>query len=169
MKTIGKTLLAVLLFVISLASLQYAYAQDFPKQIGYVNDFASLLPRGQASLLNQELALFEMRTKVEVVVVTVESLGAESIEDYVVGLGITWNVGSLSKNKRGQNRGIIFLVAPEQKMRIEVPPGVSAILTEVRSTKIRNEVILPKFNVGKTAKGIIDGTHAIMSVLERFQ
>lgn len=160
MKTFGKSALAVVLLVVAIATT--AHAQQYPKATGYVNDFANLLTREQGVSLNDELAAFEKKTTIEIAVVTVPWLNNQSIEDYTRGLAKEWGVG-----KRGQNNGIVFLIAPkERKMRIETASGARSILTDTRADQIRDNTVLPRFKASNMAQGIIDGTHAIMRTLD---
>lgn len=159
MKTTSNTVFAVVLLLIATATAQ---AQQYPKATGYVNDFANLLTREQGVSLNNELAVFEKKTTIEIAVVTVPWLNNQSIEDYTRGLAKEWGVG-----KRGQNNGIVFLIAPkERKMRIETTSGARAILTDSRADQIRDQAVLPRFKADNMAQGIIDGTHAIMRTLD---
>ncbi len=159
MKTTLNTVVAVILLLVATAT---AYAQQYPKPTGYVNDFANLLTREQGASLNEELAAFEKKTTIEIAVVTVPWLNNQSIEDYTRGLAQEWGVG-----KRGQNNGVAFLIAPkERKMRIETASGARAILTDSRADQIRDNEVLPRFRSGNMAQGIIDGTHAIMRTLD---
>jgi uncharacterized protein len=158
MKTARKTLFAFTL----LLSVTNVFAQQYPQPTGYVNDFASLLSQEQGALLNNELAEFEEKTTIEIAVVTVSRLNNQSIENYTRGLATEWGVG-----KRGQNNGVVFLVAPkEREMRIQTASGVRMVLTDRLADNIRDNVILPRFKSGNMAQGIVDGTHAIMRVLD---
>lgn len=160
MKIILKMALAAVLLVIAFTT--GSYAQQYPKATGYVNDFANLLTREQGVSLNYELAAFEKKTMFEIAVVTVPWLNNQSIEDYTKGLAKEWGVG-----KRGQNNGIVFLIAPkERKMRIETASGAREILSDSRADQIRDEAVIPRFKAGNIPQGIIGGTHAIMRVLD---
>lgn len=160
MKNIVKLALATLLLFVAIAMT--AQVQEYPKSTGYVNDFTRLLSQDQGNSLNSELAAFEKKTTIEIAVVIVSSLNGENIENYTRGLATLWGVG-----KRGQNNGIVFLIAPnERKMRIETASGIRSTLTDSRANEIRDEVVLPLFKAGNMPKGIIDGTHAIMHSLD---
>lgn len=160
MKIVGKLSLVAVLFVVAIATT--AYAQQYPKATGYVNDFANLLTREQGASLNDELAAFEKKTTIEIAVVTVPWLNNQSIEDYTRGLAKEWGVG-----KRDQNNGVVFLIAPkERKMRIETASGARVVLTDSRADQIRDQTVLPHFRINNMAQGIIDGTHAIMRTLD---
>lgn len=159
MKTTRNAVFAVMLLLVVTAT---AYAQQYPKATGYVNDFANLLTSEQGASLNNDLAAFEKKTTIEIAVVTVPWLNNQSIEDYTRGLAKEWGVG-----KRGQNNGVVFLIAPkERKMRIETASGARSILTNSRADQIRDNTVLPRFKTGNMAQGIIDGTHEIMRALD---
>lgn len=159
MQSFKKTVLSVMLVIVAITAM--IQAQQYPKATGYVNDFANLLTREQGMSLNNELAEFEKKTTIEIAVVTVPWLNNQSIENYTRGLAKEWGVG-----KRGQNNGIVFLIAPkERKMRIETASGARSILTDNRANQIRDDIVIPLFKAGNMPKGIIDGTHAIMQVL----
>src|SRR3989338_114690 len=159
MKTTRNAVLAVMLLLVATVT---TYAQQYPKPTGYVNDFGNLLTREQGASLNDKLAAFEKKTTIEIAVVTVPWLNNQSIEDYTRGLAKEWGVG-----KRGQNNGVVFLIAPEErKMRIETASGARSILTNSRADQIRDDAVLPRFKAGNMAQGIIDGTHAIMRALD---
>jgi len=153
--------MAMAVFVVLLFAV-VAFGLQYPEPTGYVNDFASLLSPEQGKSLNDELAAFEEKTSVEIAVVTVPWLGNQSIEEYATGLATEWGVG-----KRGQNNGVVLLVAPkERKMRIETASGARAILTDGIADRIRDREILPRFKRGNMAQGVIDGTRAIMQVFD---
>ncbi|HVU75387.1 MAG TPA: TPM domain-containing protein, partial [Candidatus Paceibacterota bacterium] len=138
-------------------------AQTYPKATGYVNDFAHLLTKEQGAALNQELVDFEKKTTLEIAVVTVPSLGGVSIERFTQGLANEWGVG-----KKGENNGIVFLVAPtERTMRIEVASGARALFSNAAADRVRDDAVLPRFRARDMPGGIVDGTHAIMRTVER--
>jgi uncharacterized protein len=149
-----------ILLVLSLATT--ASAQKYAKPTGYVNDFAQMLTHEQGQALNAELIAFEKKTTIEISVVTVPWLNNQSVEDYTRGLATEWGVG-----KSGKDNGVVFLIAPkEHKFRIEIASGVRLMLTDSRADEIRDNVIIPAFKDGEMAKGIIDGTHALMKALD---
>ena len=149
-------------FSLLLLPIAPACAQPYPRPVGPVNDFAHVLSPIAAESLSRELSAFQGKTTIEIAVVTVNSLEGKRIEDYTRGLATEWGVG-----KRGRNNGIVLLVAPnERKMRIETASGIRSTMTDARADAIRDVTILPRFRVGDMPGGIIDGTHAIMRLLD---
>ena len=68
-------------------------APDFPALTGRVVDDASLMSRKQAHQLTQQLAAFEQRSGIQLVVVSIDSLNGETIEEYGYQLGRHWGIG----------------------------------------------------------------------------
>ncbi len=138
----------------------FAFGQDYPKAVGYVNDFAHLLSQTEAGRLNAQLIAFEKKTSIEIAVVTVDSLHGEDIESYTRELATKWGVG-----KKGRNNGVVLLVAPnERKVRIQAASGSQ--LADAQADDIRDGNILPRFKAHDMAGGIVAGTHAIMNALD---
>lgn len=160
MRNIGRTVFTALFFIT--VAITTTYAQQYPKATGFVNDFANLLTHEQGASLNDELIAFERKTSIEIAIVTVSWLNNQSVETYAKGLAMEWGVG-----KRGQNNGIVFLIAPkERKMRIETASGAREILTDSRADQIRDQAVLPQFKAHNMAQGIINGTHEIMKTFD---
>ena len=136
-------------------------AIDFPKEQGYVSDFAGLLSTGGRASLEADLAQLEKDTTAQVAVVTVTSLEGDTIEDYAVNLFATWGIG-----QKEQDNGVLFIIAPvEHKVRIEVGYGLEAILTDGRCGRILDNEVLPSFKAGDYETGILNGSAAIESYI----
>jgi len=152
-------LLAIAIFVGVVAGV--SAAPEYPKAVGYVNDFAGLLSAEQRLALETELRGFEARTTAEIAVVTVTTLQGYSAQSYTLGLANTWHVG-----KAEADNGVVLLIAPaEHKVWIEPGRGVRAILTTYTVQGVVNNDILPQFPEHMDA-GIINGVHALMVRLE---
>jgi len=147
--------------VLALAFLAIGCEQEIPKPIGHVNDFAEVLPKDMAERLEAKLKAYKTETTNEVAIVTVKSLGGESVEDYTVRLAKAWGVG----NKKKDN-GVVFLIAPsERKCRIEVGYGLEAKLTDIQAKQIIEGIIIPEFKAKRMPEGIEKGTESIVTVL----
>jgi uncharacterized protein len=93
--------------------------------------------------------------------VTVQSLEDETIETYAVKLFEVWGIG-----KKGADNGALLLVAPnERKVRIEVGYGLEGYLTDINSSVIIQDYILPEFKKGNYDTGVIAGVDKIISVI----
>src|SRR3989338_4459614 len=156
-------------FVI-VAAIAFA-VPNYPKPVGYVNDFANIMSAETKQQTETRLRDYRQKTSIEVAVVTVLSLEGETVEDYTLGLAQSWGVGDKKKDN-----GVVLLVAPnERKMRIEVGYGMESDLTDVQSGRIIRDIIIPYFKESvdlptaaknaKLTKGIMAGIDAILTNL----
>jgi uncharacterized protein len=136
-----------------------ASAQTFPKLTGRVVDEAHLLTPAQVVDLTSKSQALEAATGRQFVVATVPDLQGYPIEDYGYRLGRSWAIG-----QKGQNNGVILLVAPkEHKVRIEVGYGAGIFLTDAVSGDIIRNTILPRFKAGDMGGGIEAGADRIIN------
>ncbi len=158
-------MLSVVRAVLSLVALfcvsVVGHAGNLPAPVGHVNDFAGVLPKAAAAELDAAIVAFEKTAPVRLVVVTIDSLGGQSVESYAVALGTTWKVGDVCKDN-----GIVFLVAVrDHKLRIQTARAARAVLSDAAADHLRDTVILPRFRRGDMAGGIIEGTRAMMRAI----
>jgi uncharacterized protein len=133
----------------------------FPALSGRVVDEAGLLSAAERERLTAQLAAHERATGQQVVVVTLRSLQGLPIEDFGYRLGRAWGIG-----EKGKNTGALLVVAPsERAVRIEVGYGLEGLLTDALSRSIIERDILPAFRQGQFARGIVDGTAAMLVAL----
>jgi len=136
--------------------------EAYPERWGHVVDAADVIPVLAEGALETELAAAEAKTKHQLVVVTVPSLGGRTIEDYGVALGRQWGLG-----RKGIDDGVLMIVAPnEHKVRIEVGYGLEGILKDVEAGHIIQNDILPRFRAGDLPGGISAGTKAVLREID---
>ncbi|WP_232476179.1 TPM domain-containing protein [Flavisphingomonas formosensis] len=134
-----------------------------PRLTGRVVDEAELLPPAARARLERRLALFERRTRHQLVIVTVRSLSGQTIETFGVRLGRSWGIG-----RHDANDGVLLIVAPhERRVRIEVGYGLEKTLDDPTCSRIIAGTILPAFRQGDPARGIETGAAAIITRLSR--
>ena len=156
---ISVVFLCVLAAVIAVDA--WANAQDYPKPVGYVNDFANLLSQEEGRKLNAELAAYDSATTIEITVVTVQSLSGMSAEYYSLGLANAWGVG-----KKEKNNGVVILIAPNDRDGwIQIGRGLERTLSERSVQGIYDREMTPRFKAGKMSEGILAGTHSLMEKL----
>ena len=154
--------LAVAAMLVVLAcGLAIAAEPVFPALTGRVVDEAGLLSAAERDRLVTQLAAHESATGQQVVVVTLNSLQGYPIEDFGYRLGRAWGIG-----EKGKNTGALLIVAPKERaVRIEVGYGLEGKLTDALSRSIIERDIVPAFRQGQFARGIIDGTSAMLVAL----
>ncbi|MBU0953288.1 MAG: TPM domain-containing protein [Nanoarchaeota archaeon] len=141
--------LFVLLLVVPMVQ-----AAQFPASVGYVNDFAGILPN--AGALEAILAAYEKNTTIEIAIVTISELPPEhSTATYTVELFEEWGIG-----KKSEDNGILVLLvkdgAPGARMRIELGYGIQGYITGAEAGRILDDA-LPSYEAGgyQTAAEII--------------
>jgi uncharacterized protein len=95
---------AVLLFLI--LSTISIYAQNIPRPIGYVNDFAGILDAASINEITEMIEGIERSTGVEIAVVTLSELQGGPVDQLSLKYYETWGVG-----KKGKDKGVLILVA----------------------------------------------------------
>jgi len=127
------------------------------KPTSEINDFAGMFSAEERSALEIKVREFQRPAGVEMTVVTVPSLGGDTIENYAVKLFEEWGIGQKLKDN-----GVLLLVAPtEREVRIEVGYGLEPYLTDAESSQIIRNTIVPAFKSGDYFGGIQSGINAI--------
>lgn len=131
-------------------------------RVARVSDAANLLSTAQRQALEQKLAAFEQARGSQVAVVTVPSLGFETIEEFAGRVTDEWQLG-----RKGVDDGVLFVVAvQDRKLRIHTGRGVQGTLTDALSKRIVSDVVSPRFRTGDYAGGIEAGVEAIFKAIE---
>ncbi|MHB9093217.1 MAG: TPM domain-containing protein [Eubacteriales bacterium] len=166
MRKINKSILVmglVLLLIMGLIPAASAEPQVPPKpdrtEFNYVFDYAKILdPQDVAKMssLGREL---DEKTKAQVVVVTVDSLGDSTIEEYANTLFRSWGLGDKEKNN-----GVLLLINKENmlagksgRLRIEVGYGLEGAIPDGMAGRIRDNYILPRWEQQKYSEGVLQG------------
>jgi uncharacterized protein len=137
-------------------------AADVPYLSGRVVDNAEILKSQTRSALTEKLKAHEQKTSNQIAVLTVPTIGDESIEEYATRVFESWKLG-----QKGKDNGALLVIAPkDRKLRIEVGYGLEGTLTDVASSRIIRNVITPAFKAGDFDKGVIDGIDAMIGQLE---
>lgn len=145
-----------------LAASMLAGASDIPYLTGRVTDDAQILSPETLRSLTESLKAHESRTSNQIAILTISTLGGESIEDYADRVFKEWKLGQKSKDN-----GILILVVPDdRRMRIEVGYGLEGTLTDGKAGQIIRNVMTPRFKNGDYDGGITNGASAMMGVLE---
>jgi uncharacterized protein len=158
-----KRLALWLAILLALAGTGVALAQGtLPQPVGYVNDFANVLPDNVESGLENSLRQFEEETTVELAVVTVPNLGGDTVEGYAVRLFNQWGIG-----KQDGDNGVLMLLAVEDRqVRIEVGYGMEPYLTDGQTGRILDTQVVPELRQNNYAQGILKGAQAVANTIK---
>jgi len=157
MSAMALRLLALVAFVAAGA----AFAIDVPFLTGRVVDNAEILKPATRAKLTADLKALEERTTHQVAVLTVPTLGGESVEDFAVRAFEAWKLG-----QKGKDNGVLVVVVPQdRRMRIEVGYGLEGTLTDAQAARIIRDRMTPAFKAGDYDRGVAEGVAAIAAVL----
>lgn len=139
----------------------FSNAQEFPKPIGYVNDFADVLTVGEEKTLEALLKDYEAKSTIEIALVTIVSLDGETVEEYTNKLADEWGVG-----KKNKDNGLVILNSiQDRKWRIEVGYGLEEYMTDAYSKNIGDNYLTPNL---KNEKYFEAYKSTIIKIMERF-
>ncbi|MBI2888700.1 MAG: TPM domain-containing protein [Candidatus Liptonbacteria bacterium] len=125
---------------------------------GFVNDFAGMLNPPERTLLEAKLSSFAIDSKHEISVVTIPSLGSDTVENFAEKLFKDWGIG-----KTGADNGVLLLIArDDRKFRIEVGYGLEGALTDAQSYWILQNILTPAFKNGEYAAGLANAVDKII-------
>jgi uncharacterized protein len=109
----------------------------------FVFDSAHILSAATVAALQDSALALQAGAGVDIVWVTLPTLGSRPIEDATVYIGRTWKVGSAGKpGDPLRNRGLLMLYVPDKtttagaNFRTEVAMGLQGTITDSRSTAI---------------------------------
>src|SRR5688500_10011294 len=142
--------------------LMLAFVADIPFLTGRVVDDAKAISAAARERLTAALKAHEDATTNQIVVLTVPTIGSQSVEEYAVKVFEAWKLG-----QKDEDNGILVVVVPQdRKMRIEVGYGLEGVLPDGAAGEIIRTWMTPAFKAGNYDKGIEDGVAAIISRLE---
>ena len=139
-----------------------AAAIEVPYLSARLNDYAGLLSGDNLQHISQLLKAHEDSTTNQVAVLTIVSLEGNNIEDYAYKVFNQWKLGQKEYN----NGVLILVVRDDRQMRIEVGTGLEGILTDLMSSRIIHQIMIPYFRDEDYDNGISEGVKAVISLLE---
>lgn len=123
-----------------------------------VNDFADALTSEQEHALEQKLVAYDDSTSVQMVVVTVKSLGDFDVADVALQVLRQWGVGN-----KGKDNGIVVLAAiNDRKIRIETGYGMEGAVPDITANQIIEHDIVPNFRSENYYRGFDEATNSLM-------
>ena len=143
----------------SIESVPNVYAQD--RRL-HVSDPNGLLMQETQAEINRMLTLLEDSTCIQSMVVMLPSIGQEDIFDFAHNLFRHWGIG----NKESNNGMLIVYVADQRKIRFTTGYGLEGILPDAMCKRIQSRYMIPHFREGNTDLGMLEGTKAVVSVLD---
>ncbi len=155
--------LTVSLLMLSLFAPSAATAQlERPKPKGWVNDFANVISSKAKKRLTALCVEVDEKTHAQIAVVTIDSTGSTSIDDYATSLFNRWGIGH-----KGENRGIMIILAiSDRKYRIEVGRGFETLFPNERVVGIGAEMV-PDLKQQHYSEALLHTTDEIAHIIAK--
>lgn len=144
--------------LVLLFCLAPVHGSEVPALKGRVNDYAGILSPAAENELETVLSDLEKTDATQIVVLTLPSLGGETIEEYAIRVADAWKIG-----QKGLDNGAILIISKnDRKLRIEVGYGLEGTLTDLMAGRIIGNIIVPRFKAGDFEQGITEGVQAMI-------
>lgn len=150
-------LLGILLLLIPAGA--NAAPNEIPSPVGdiYVQDFADLLTEDEENQLRNIGRNVEDSTTTQIAVLTVESIGETSIEEYAVNAYRAYRLGTAENN----NGVLLVLAVKEKKIRIEVGYGLEGMIPDGKAGRILDEYAIPHLQKGQPNLALMNTFQAL--------
>jgi uncharacterized protein len=135
---------------------------QLPAPVGYVNDFAHVIPPDKAAAISAIIDDVKAKSGGEIVVVTLPDLKGRPVEEVGLQIGRQWGVGRKGNpGDPARNTGVILLVVPKETsadgsghIRTEVGFGAEGFLTDATTGEFR-DLAIPYFKNRDYGSGIL--------------
>ena len=132
---------------------------EYPKQIGFVNDFENIFTADEIKFLNNLLVYYQKNSNKDVAVITIGSIpeGME-FDDYAIKMSENWKVG---RNNDGNGLTIIFSKSLK-RVRISTTDKTQYHLSDEFCNLVTNQYMIPEFKKEKYYDGILLGLNELV-------
>lgn len=105
----------ILQFVFSVLLVLQSQGVQIPAPTGYVNDFANVIRPESRALIERIVDDVRAKSKGEIVLVTLPSIGDRDVSEVALRIGREWKVGNLGNpGDQTRNTGAVILLAPKE-------------------------------------------------------
>jgi uncharacterized protein len=127
----------------------------------WVTDAAGFLSAGAVERINDRLRAYEAESGHQILVYIGKTTGGYPIEDFAVKAFKAWAPG-----RKGLDDGLIlFIMADDRKMRIEVGYGLEEKVTDAQAARIINTVLAPKFRAEERDGGVSEAVDGLLEII----
>ncbi|MBN1806421.1 MAG: TPM domain-containing protein [Sedimentisphaerales bacterium] len=149
MRRLFTVMILTLLLVITAASFGRA-STDLPMPRHYVEDYANVINSSHEQALNGILQELEQQSGVQYIILTVETTGGMSVEQFSIETTEKWKLG-----QKGKDNGLLFtLASKDRKYRFEIGYGLEGFITDQFCGRVGRQVLVPYLKQGNYSEGI---------------
>ena len=132
---------------------------EFPKQVGFVNDFENIFTEEEIKFLENLLIYYKESSNRQIAVITIDSIPENTeFEQYAIRMSDNWNVG---KNNDG-NGFTVVLSKSLRKIRISTTDKTRYYLTDEFCKKVIDKNMIPEFKNGNYYDGLLLGLNELI-------
>jgi uncharacterized protein len=150
-------ILGILLLLLPTGAI--AAPNEIPAPVGdiYVQDFANVLSENEKIQLKNIGRSIDDQTSSQIAVLTVDSIGKSSIEEYSVEAYRKFGLGT----KENDNGVLLVIAMQEKKIRIEVGYGLEGIVPDGKAGRILDEYAIPHLQNGQPNLAVMNTYQAL--------
>jgi uncharacterized protein len=138
---------------------------EVPRLTSRVNDYAGVLSAEDRAELEKTLATYETETTHQIAILTVKTLGGESIESFSLRVANTWRLG-----REGFDNGVLITLAPvDHAVRIELGKGINLHVSNADAQKIVETTMIPAFRQGDYSGGLRRGVERLLEACRLYK
>jgi len=137
-------------------------AKKIPQRSGYVNDFATLLSEDERKKIEDRLKQFHQDTDGEILIAITNSTKLLKPSEYVFLLFNRWQVGGESHSGL-----MLLLTIAERRIESEVGYSWEHIISDVESTEVLNDFVVPLLKEGEFAEALLTGIDQLAGIFKQ--
>lgn len=127
----------------------------------WLTDAAGLLSTQAAAEIDTRLQAYEQSSGSQLLVYIGKTTAGVPIEDWAVSVFQAWKVG-----RQGLDNGLVlFIMAEDHRMRIEVGYGLEGLVTDALAGRIINDVLVPGLQKGDPDGAVSQAVESLITAI----
>lgn len=165
---------AAVLVTLMLMLVGCGETDPLPEPTGnYASDFADVMTDADEQMVNEAGERLYQKTKAEIVLVTVDSLGGRDLESYAIELARAWGIGD-----GDMNNGVLLLFTTDgPHSRLEIGYGLEGALPDSKAGRILDTYLVPAYDdedawsaaLAATYRGVLNEVYAEYGLTEEVE
>ncbi len=136
---ISLCMLAVAMLLLTGCGVQQAMSYPEPTERFFVNDFADVMSDADEQAVYEAGASLYQATDAQIVLLTVNDIGGQSLEEYSLAIARNWGIGDAEKD----NGVLLLFTVDGPHSRIEVGYGLEGALNDSKAGRILDTYLVP--------------------------
>ena len=133
-----------------------------PSPSQWATDTAGFLSPAALEAVNSQLRSYSQTTGRQVLVYIGKTTGGYPIEEFAVKAFEAWKPG-----RKGIDDGLVlFIMADDRKLRIEVGSGLEGVVTDAKSSRVINEILVPRIQAGDRDGAVKRAVDSLLGAIE---